>query len=171
MTKDRASLILNGISEDEMTEFPISLNYEQVLHYQIILNESGILVLRCYNYEYTGGAHGMSYTNNFVFDLETGKLISIDEIFNKQWKNVLTSQISSAISQDEPEFVGQLTKLGYWENEIEPNENWYINREGIGFYYNQYEIAPYVMGVSDIFIPFSELEHIISKSSVTNRFK
>ena len=38
--------------------------------------------------------------------------------------------------------------------------------KGLGFYYNQYDIAPYDPGVFDIFIPFSELKDLMAEGSI-----
>ncbi len=55
-----------------------------------------------------------------------------------------------------------LLNMGFFNiDEIAPNNNFWMNEEGIHYAYNQYEIAPYSMGVIDIFIPYGELEEIL----------
>ena len=44
------------------------------------------------------------------------------------------------------------------EDHIEMNDNFYLMPNGIGFYYNPYEVAAYAVGTTDLFIPFSEIQ-------------
>ena len=47
--------------------------------------------------------------------------------------------------------------------EIEPNGNFRVSEEGVTYIYNQYEIAPYVMGAIQVTVPWNELEGIYIK--------
>jgi hypothetical protein len=59
-----------------------------------------------------------------------------------------------------------LADAGFFSDTIKPADNFYITRDGIGFYYNQYDIAPYASGAFDIFIPFSELNDVLIKGGI-----
>ena len=50
-----------------------------------------------------------------------------------------------------------LTDFGFFNDSIEPTNNFYIHPGGIGFFYNVYEIAPFSNGTTDLFIQWSEL--------------
>jgi hypothetical protein len=45
-----------------------------------------------------------------------------------------------------------LGEEGFWfeEDRFELNDNWLVDPEGLRFYFNSYEIAPYVFGPTDL---------------------
>ena len=54
--------------------------------------------------------------------------------------------------------------------DIVPNDNFWLSAEGINYSYNQYEIAPYSMGVIDVTVPYSELKNILLPESIVSRY-
>ena len=42
-----------------------------------------------------------------------------------------------------------------------PTENFIIGEETLTFIYNPYEIAPYNMGMTELIIPYSDIEKIL----------
>ena len=49
------------------------------------------------------------------------------------------------------------------EDKFELNKNYGFKKEGIVFYYNNYEIAPYAAGPSEVLIPYNELKDWLKK--------
>jgi hypothetical protein len=47
------------------------------------------------------------------------------------------------------------------ENKFELNKNYGFTKNGIIFYYNNYEIAPYAAGPTELLIPYSDLGGLI----------
>ena len=57
----------------------------------------------------------------------------------------------------------EVEDLGYGSTgELEPTENFYLTPQGITFYYNIYEIAPYVMGPTSITLPYERIQHLLN---------
>jgi hypothetical protein len=54
---------------------------ELMAYYEIKTNERGILSLNLIVYSFTGGAHGMTIVKSLTFDIETGKLYSLKDLF------------------------------------------------------------------------------------------
>lgn len=94
--------------------------------------------------EYSGGAHGISTFEDYVFDLKSKKRIGLKDI-------VVTGKMSAL--KDE-----LWKQYEYWcqEKDMEPyiskedfkvSENFYINQSGgITFDFQLYELAPYAVG-------------------------
>ena len=59
-----------------------------------------------------------------------------------------------------------LKDAGFFTDPVKPTDNFYITGEGIGFFYNQYDIAPYASGSIDVFIPFRELKDVLVAGGV-----
>jgi hypothetical protein len=129
-------------------------------------NESWLLSLECYNYGFTGGSHGLPVSKYHLIDLIDGRDLSLDDIFRPDYKNDLTDVLNAELRKIYRLKPGaSLKDAGFFTHFIEPTENFYINNDGIGFYYNRYEIAPYAMGSTDVFIPYSRLDHLIDNHS------
>ena len=60
----------------------------------------------------------------------------------------------------------EIEDLGYGSTgELEPTENFYLTPKGITFYYNIYEIAPYVMGPTQITLPYESIQHLLNDTN------
>ena len=62
----------------------------------------------------------------------------------------------NGIKDDEP-----LSQSGFFIDTISLSNDFYLNNDGIGFFYNYYEIAPFSAGTSDIFISFGKFKEFI----------
>lgn len=75
------------------------------------------------------------------------------------------------MNQYDAEVPDSLLMRGFFTIEdIAPNNNFWLNDEGIHYSYNQYEIAPYSMGVIDVVVPYTELEDIILPDGIIARY-
>ena len=67
---------------------------------------------------------------------------------------------SSATIRNE---MSELEDMGYaTTGDLEPIENFYLDPTGITFYYNVYEIAPYVMGATKITLSYEDIAHLMN---------
>ncbi|MBS1515587.1 MAG: DUF3298 domain-containing protein [Bacteroidetes bacterium] len=133
----------------------------------IITNTPEILCFENRHESYLGGAHGsfnVAYTN---VDMRTGKRLNTANIFVKDFKKTLNALIEKEIRKILEIKPGQsLTDGGLFENTVGFNENFAIKKDGIEFLYNQYEIAPYALGVIEVKLSYKDLESILNKEVV-----
>ena len=50
--------------------------------------------------------------------------------------------------------------------DLEPIDNFYLDPTGITFYYNVYEIAPYVMGATKITLSYEDIAHLMKVQKI-----
>lgn len=165
--KKEMAQLLEGESASIFEGAVSVFNYSKILKNRMIYNANGILTFRADVYEYTGGAHGMSNSFFFSFDLNTGKRIKLNDIFIDQYEerlnDILTQQL---MKKNNVGSVKELEELGYFiTSPIFPSENFYFEDDDIVFMYNPYEIAPYAMGSTEIKLSLSELDFLIKKKS------
>ena len=140
----------------------MSFNWESVKTMNILMNGNNLLCFYIESYAFTGGAHGLQSRDYIVTNLESGKVIGLSDLFTGDYEPALTSMLTSKIrSTGKIPDEQKLSASGYFVDEIKPSSNFYITRNGIGFYYNHYEIAPYVNGPTDLFIPYSEVRKLL----------
>lgn len=109
------------------------------------------------NYDYSGGAHGMPYWNGYVFDVQTGNQLGLTDIVlddEIQIKELVTQYFTEMYNED-PDM--------YWDSAVDTvfeyttlNSQFYLNEEGIVFYFGPYDLASYAAGFQEIVVPYSE---------------
>jgi len=139
---------------------------------KILYNDKNILSYSVEHYDYTGGAHGSLRVLYYTIDLNELTTVTEEDIFQPNYHHFLTSKIVEKLMEkykvDSPE---KLIDEGFFDiNEIAPNNNFWLNNEGIHYIFNQYEIAPYSMGPIEVTIPYEEIKSIIIPESVAKNY-
>jgi hypothetical protein len=130
--------------------------------------EGNLLVYRIDKNNYNGGAHGIYSTHFLNIDLTKGSPLGLDDIFkDDNYKELLTDLLWNQLMMDNHVATREeLEEIGYGTTgDLVPSENFYLDKEGITFYYNVYEFAPYVMGPVEIRLPYELIERITVRIS------
>lgn len=129
--------------------------------------DSKILSYSYERYAFLGGAHGNTSRLLYNFDLSNSQLIKEKDLFVDNFKDPLTTLIKQQIVEDnsEMESVADLNDFNFYEDQIVPNNNFYITPEGIVYVYNPYDIAPYSMGQTSVLLTFEKLKPILKKNN------
>lgn len=116
---------------------------------------------------FTGGAHPNSYLQYYNFELSSGRILKPSDIFKEGFESKLNEIIEKKFREKNKLAAGEsLTEGGLFENKINFNDNFAVIKDGILFYYNNYEIAPYAAGPTEIMMTYAELGDIINESIV-----
>lgn len=113
--------------------------------------------------DYEGGAHG-SYRITYVnINLNNLTTLSEEDLFVPDYFKPLTEKIvHQLMNRYDASVPDSLLMRGFFTLEdIMPNNNFWLDGEGMHYAYNQFEIAPYSMGIIDVTIPYSELTDIL----------
>jgi hypothetical protein len=104
--------------------------------------------------DFTGGAHSNSATRAFVFDLNTGNPVTLDDLFVPDFNDILTDilnrHVSESLSEEDMEAM--------YEPTLSPTGNYILTSDSITFIYNPYEIGPYSIGTPSVSVPIKELK-------------
>jgi hypothetical protein len=109
---------------------------------------------------YSGGAHGEKRYINTVVDLKNGKKITEDDLFTDKAKAIVASMIiDKIIKQNKLNSVEELIEIGYFDlnEELNLNNNFYLTEKGLTYTFNEYEIAGYAVGTTEVFLDFGSL--------------
>ncbi|MBR5702989.1 MAG: DUF3298 domain-containing protein [Bacteroidales bacterium] len=90
---------------------------------------------------YSGGAHGTTINTFLVFDLTTGRQITEADLFRDGFEEDIAEPLYDKVLENLDEDA--------WDAIYEvptPNGNFSVSEQGLTWHYNQYEIAPYVVG-------------------------
>jgi hypothetical protein len=133
----------------------------------IIFNKNNILSYGVGEDAYEGGAHGSFNYNCFNIDLTNASLIKERDIFIEGYEEPLAEQIIAKLAGKNGLAEGKdLEDIGYFSvDEIAPNGNFSIDETGITYYYNQYEIAAYAIGLIEVVLTYEELKPLLREDS------
>ena len=134
---------------------------------QIIYNKNNFLSFLVEKHTYEGGAHGSKSINGYVIDLNTGKLLTEDTFSGVNYHRNLSALIAKKLADKNGiSNPSELENIGYINiSDIAPNNNFTLDDKGITYYFNEYEIGAYFLGVTEIFIPYEELNVYIAPDS------
>lgn len=139
---------------------------------KVLFQNDSILSYAVEYSDYEGGAHGsyrITYTN---IDLNKLGTLSEEDLFKPGYFKPLTEKIVAQLMKDyEATEPDSLLMKGFFNIEdIAPNNNFWLDGEKIHYSYNQYEIAPFSMGVIDVSVPYSELSDILLPDGIIARY-
>ena len=164
------------LESDFLTDFEVSgekpsqeswYAYYEASSNEILYNKCDLISFTVSVEYYTGGAHGGYGYNNHVLSLKTGEEVYETDIFIEDYQDSLANIIIYTLAGNNnltnPE---ELENEGFFNiDEIYPNGNFYLDEKGITYTFNVYEIAPFALGKTDIFLPYEKIRHLLKKNS------
>ncbi|MCH6573993.1 MAG: DUF3298 and DUF4163 domain-containing protein [Bacteroidetes bacterium] len=127
-------------------------------------NDDNILSCTFSEYSYLGGAHPNTFLTITNFNLKSGEIIILSDILIDRFLNELNN-IAEPIFRKEKELTEDinLTEAGFWfdNDKFSVNNNFTIGKDGLTFFYNNYEITAYAYGPTELFIPYKSIKKLI----------
>ena len=132
--------------------------------YELKNNDKGVLSIVLINYSFAGGAHGNTIAKALNFDIETGHVYTLPELFkpNSNYVKKISDIIKVQIKARNIPTLGDFT-------EINPNQDFYIADRSLVIFFQLYEITPYYAGIPYFPISIYELEDIINENGPLQR--
>lgn len=147
----------------ELVESPASENiyYYQDYSYQLPGDYLGV----SYNsFQYDGGNHGIRIESADNFDLRTGEVITLTDLFGTpdEYADTLNPLLNEALKATYPDYYTELDVRDLKGMDGQPFElKFLLTTDGVKFMIDPYVYAPYVAGNINVTIPYSSLEPII----------
>ncbi|WP_082174493.1 DUF3298 and DUF4163 domain-containing protein [Bacillus sp. FJAT-27231] len=149
---------------EQIGNMPSSVE-EMIGYYEIKNNQREVLSLSLINYAYHyHAAHGMTYIKSLTFDLRTGRLYQLKDLFKPRSDYVkrLSVLIDEQIKQRNIQLLDGFTA-------IRPDQDFYIADKTLVIYFQLYEITPYVVGFPMFPISVFDLEDIVDENGPLGR--
>lgn len=155
--------------EDDETDYEEEQEYSYYVKISndIMLNKSNIISFTVEKTSYEGGAHDSKLVDGYVIDLNNYSLLSESDFEGNSYKAHVSQLLANQIAKDNQLLDSkELENIGYTSLEdIIPNGNFFVNEKGITYIFNVNEIAGTMVGITKVFIPFSELKVYTSKEN------
>ncbi len=118
-----------------------------------------VLTLTASDYSYTGGAHPLMVELLASFDLEQGRPLMLSDLLRPGYREPLTALVEAELKRVrglDPET--NLVDEGFFlEEGFRLTDNFGVLADCLRFYYNPYEIGPYVLGPTDLTVSYDAL--------------
>lgn len=138
----------------------IKYQYEVYINDEVTYDRNNIMSIAITKYQFTGGAHGMTYLDTYNYNLLNGDRLTLENMFKPgvDYKEIVNKFITEEIN-DNPEeyFKGDERFKGIGEN-----QPFYIDEDGIVVYFGLYEIAPYYVGMPKFKLKFDEFDKYLN---------
>jgi hypothetical protein len=155
---------------NEFSEYKLSWELNNTI--SVIYNDNSIVSFQSEFYHFTGGAHGNGGNYFTNFNSRDGKRLALSDLLVSGYEKEL-KDIAEKIFRKDKELSHDvnLEEAGFWfvDNKFSLNENFGIKNEGLVFYFNSYEIAPYSMGSTEFLIPYSDIKKLINPEGLLEK--
>jgi hypothetical protein len=145
----------------------LSFTYYEMSSNEILYNKYDLISYTVSVDYFTGGAHGEQGYNNYVIYLQTGDLLEEKDLFVDNYQEDLARIIIDAIASDhQVADPAELENMGFFNiKEIYPNNNFYVDENGMTYTFNPYEIAAHSVGKIDVTLSYDKIRHLIRENS------
>jgi len=158
-------IVLTAFSKFEKAGFEIRTSSQLPEHmknaltfhagYEVFRNDLQFVSLAQKIYQYTGGAHGISWLTASTINLQTGRTYKLSDLFAEGAD--YSERLGEVVRRE-----GAKRKLPLWGfKEVRPDSAFYLTDEGVMLFFQPYEIAPYSEGIVRIFISYRDLADIL----------
>lgn len=158
----------NGLKDHEL---PGWYNYEYGINSTLTEGKDHVWNYKVSHFAYTGGAHPNSYQKWFNLT-DQGEVLTKEQVFLPNTEAavcelILKELIRTAGERVETDTITSIEGLQEYGilqmNGLYLPDNFLLEKEGIRFLYNPYDIAPYALGDFELLVPYQELNTYLIK--------
>jgi hypothetical protein len=145
----------------EEPEMTASAGWEVTINGAAEMNTPKVASVSLSAYTYAGGAHPNSSVAILNFDVETGQILHWADLLSDSTAFFQLAEHHFKKARQLP-LNSNLNKEGFfWDGGFQLPQNFEVQAEGIYFWYNPYEVAPYAQGPTDFLISYQEIGKLI----------
>ncbi len=164
--KERRTEFLQPVVDNFFT--PLSGMLTLQMDYELFQFSDTVTSLLYTDYDFTGGAHGMTTFKSFVFDLAGQRVLTLNDIFQPGLDPLVTVQplVRQALETQLTEMAGMAPDPQWLDDGTAPTpENyatWVLTSDALIFYFPPYQVAAYALGPQTVSIPLTDLANVLN---------
>ncbi|MBM7871166.1 hypothetical protein JOC70_002664 [Clostridium pascui] len=149
---------IEKLAKTDMDNNILTSPYNVQTNYDVHYANASFLSLTIMYYEYTGGAHGISYKLPYNLNLKTGENVTLEKLFKPttNYIDLINKEIQLQI--DKKNSVPGAIPITEFKT-ISNTQPFYIDGSNLVIYFQPYEIGPYVLGIQEFTIPLRKLRY------------
>jgi len=135
---------------------------------ECLLNANGLFSVSAFGFSFTGGAHPNTIIRLKTYDLTNSQPVSISEMIDPALKDAFLKAVEKTFRKIyEMADTTSWQSAGFWfDKGFTLPENMALTPDGLYLVYNQYEVAPYSFGTTELVVTADEFS-----SFLTNEWK
>lgn len=142
--------------ENSLTEGYEFLPYMAEHSFDITYNKDNLISILCTDCNFAGWTHPDYMMYAMTYDLDTGKAVGISELLR-----MTDAEIEDAVFRAFEKLIEETPEAFYHDALLCLEESlselkWYLAEDGVHFFINPYEIAPYAAGVIETVLPIKK---------------
>lgn len=160
-------LDLATVSADEAQKMGLSAEHKYSLQSSYLIGSSAHTISYIFTiYVDTGGAHGNIFFKTFVFDKDTGNLLSLSDLFqdNSNYLNTLSTMARTRLAAS----LGTSGDAGMIKDGTAPSEqnfqNFFFDGTDFVVVFPPYQVAAYAAGPQTLRIASSDLQGVLKST-------
>jgi len=150
------------------TKVYFSLN----LYAKVLRQDSSLTTLEIGGYQFTGGAHGVTYVHFLNWDSKANKNLKLSDILVDGYESKLTKTAEILFRKEEELSATASLKDDYFfkDGKFALNNNYLITPTGLRFLYNIYEIKLYAAGRTELDIPWFQVKYLLKPNTIISQY-
>ena len=108
-------------------------------------------------YDYYGGAHGMPWKDNYLFDLETGERLTLGDLVAVTEEELDSIVVDAYKNNGEWEYYWDESENTIIEGISYETTDFTVTEDGLKFYFYPYALASYAQGFTYATVPYDRL--------------
>ena len=146
--------------------------WTDLVEMHLVLNTSNVISFVFGNFQSrVGGAIAFGNDIGYTYELETGTIIKFEDIVYmkklSEYKKIVEQCFRESLSNEERNMT--LQELGWANNIIKFNKNYYLCEKGMVISYGRFEAQDSPQG-REILIPYKKLETVLKDNSIIKKY-
>lgn len=136
--------------------------YETYFDYRLKYNQNGLLSVVFLDYQYTGGAHGLTVQSSHTFNLKTGEEYKLKDLVQNDadYVALINSTVKNEIDERVKQGLLPEYSIAPFET-IREDQDFYLSNNAVVVYFQQYEYFPYAAGIQEFPVEFSAFKDML----------
>lgn len=163
-TVEEAASMFIGEFDRFYSSDPYPRIWTSASHAKVYSITPSYLALAIHAFSYTGGAHGNYATIFKHYDLQASEWLTFDDMVPPSFQNELTAVGERYFRTQENLGVNQSLDDAYFFDggQFSLPDNFALEPDSMLFLYTIYEIKPYVNGETELRVPYTDIERLLT---------
>ena len=151
--------------KDEVWDSAAELQHYYFQNYAVSNPMDNYMAVKYNAFSFFGGAHGSQDIRVDNFDLKTGKVLTLEDLFGdvEVYAPVLNEKLNAGIKEKGGDQEIDVANMGQ-ADDTQDELVYELTDKGVNFIFNQYVVGPYSLGIVEVEIPYADLADILQIS-------
>lgn len=145
--------------------------YSLDVSYHTTHADKNLISVLVWRYQFTGGAHGGSASTAFNYDLNSGRMLKLADLFqpNSGYLKAISAYCITTLTKELGDVDAEWLRNGAGPKP-ENFKSWNITPDGLQITFDAYQVAAYAFGPQEVVVPYSALKAFIKPDGALAAF-